>query len=271
MCCESLMAKTEQENTQDDIDYMLNKITDIENKIGSIIEEQHNATDTAKKIHAIKQQIIQNRLTCAIVIFTAVTILVNILMWNQMAKQTKANETEANASNDAIKLTLQEMNYRHIKDSKDDIIARENYIEENRPFVFPDCPTMDTTRYGNIIAYLPIVNHGNTPAYRVNRCISFQRGKTLRNPKNFEYDSIWTWMTLAPHSTETMVILNDKWDTSLTAFPYVVGSIWYNDNWSNRLHHTTFAYKWIHKYGDRFVRQYQLESVDRYEENQTND
>jgi hypothetical protein len=148
-------------------------------------------------------------------------------------------------------------------------ISKQNYIEENRPYVFPDIPSMHPS-YGILTAYLPIHNYGHTPAYKVNICVSFQCGDSIPDPKKFIYDSTWTWMTLAPNSVDTMIFLQDKehWFVTPTAKPCLVGKIWYNDAWSNRLHYTTFAYKLLFSYGGRFTRQFEYESVDRYDENQ---
>jgi hypothetical protein len=184
-----------------------------------------------------------------------------LVSWNQSC-QTREALKYADTSNQFTRRNIE--------------LAEQNYIEENRPYVFTGIPTMDTTKYGNILAHVPIINYGKTPAYKVNVCIAFRCGDTITNPKYFPYDSIWTWMTLAPSSIETMIFLRDgkhwrnNWEKDSTARPYVSGIIWYNDDWSNKLHYTTFAYKWMYSYGDRFTRQYQYESVDRYEKDKTN-
>jgi len=45
-------------------------------------------------------------------------------------------------------------------------LAQQNYIDENRPFIFPTSPTIIIS-YGTTFAYVPIVNYGKTPAYRI--------------------------------------------------------------------------------------------------------
>jgi hypothetical protein len=145
-------------------------------------------------------------------------------------------------------------------------LARQNYIEENRPYVFTNIPTMQPIHFGNkLVAHLPIVNYGHTPAYGVNYIIKFQHSNKILDPRTLPYDSLYTRI-LSPNSIDTMKVQQDgeHWDSSSTARYYLVGKIWYKDGWSDRLHYTTFVYEWIYLH-ESFLRHNEYETADRIE------
>jgi len=153
-------------------------------------------------------------------------------------------------------------------------LAKQNYIEQNRPYVFTSTPTVRYTRFNEYVAYLPIINHGNTPAYRVYEAMSFQHWNPIPDPRNdkdyFISPAIYAGI-IAPNSVDTMIITQHKtyWDTNSTSRYFIIGKIWYSDNWNSRQHYTTFAYEWIFRH-DSFVRIYKYESADTNEQTQTN-
>jgi len=146
-------------------------------------------------------------------------------------------------------------------------LARQNYIEENKPYVFTNYPTMHIN-YKKFVALLPVVNCGHTPAYGVNCYIRFQRSITIPDPRAWSYDSLYT-RTLPPNSIDTMKFPQDRayWDTSSDARFYLVGKIWYKSRWSNRLHSTSFVYEYIYLH-DSFIRHYEYENTDSTEQYQ---
>jgi len=144
-------------------------------------------------------------------------------------------------------------------------LARQNYIEENRPYVFTDNPTRHNIGY-KFVVHLPIHNYGRTSAYGVNCYITFQRSRTILDPRTRPYDTSRTRI-LFPNTIDTMKIQQDgeHWDTSSTARFYLEGKIWYKDDWSKRLHYTTFVYEWINLYNS-FSRHYEYDSADTNEQ-----
>jgi hypothetical protein len=149
-------------------------------------------------------------------------------------------------------------------------LAQRNYIEENRPYVFPKTPKAISELDQNVVN-LPIVNYGHTPAYRVFAAASFQRLRHVPDPRTNTYNPEMAKMILAPNSEDTLKIPQDKtyWDTNSASRFYVVGKIFYSDNWNNRLHYTTFVYEWIYLHHS-FVRHPEYEIADTNEHSRTN-
>jgi hypothetical protein len=68
-------------------------------------------------------------------------------------------------------------------------LARKNYTDENRPYVFPSNPTMKF-QYGEPVAIIPFINYGKTPAYNFIDAIKFQHWSTIEDPRPFIYPPI---------------------------------------------------------------------------------
>jgi hypothetical protein len=151
-------------------------------------------------------------------------------------------------------------------------LAQQNYIDENRPFIFPTSPTIIIS-YGTTFAYVPIVNYGKTPAYRIRIGILLIHHAPPADSTSAPYDPR-TWPApdkiyekiFAPSSQDTEKIkMSEFWsDTLATGRIYLAGKIWYVDYWK-REHYTTFAYTW-YSINHGFVRIAKYESTD--EENQ---
>lgn len=148
-------------------------------------------------------------------------------------------------------------------------VAKQNYIEENRPYVFPGTPTARRSKFNERVAHLPITNYGHTPAYIVSWPISYQRWKPVPDIRADSFSKNSDTIVLAPSSTYTMELppFERYWSKNdTTCMEFVVGKIWYGDDWNNRLHYTAFAYKMISRYDSNFVIVYQ--SADKKEKTQ---
>jgi hypothetical protein len=219
----------------------------------------------AEKLHWAGYNIERNHKILEVVL-TAIAILVATILFIETHKQVKV-------ASDALDFQKRQWTSDSISrfrsDSSTGAFARETYIEENRPYVFPDIPTLHFP-HGIEWAQLPIVNHGHTPAYNVNCCIFLERTIKERNPKKFNYDSTWAWKVLAPNSTDMMIFERHKgfWDTSKNAHIFLIGKIGYHDGWSTKLHFVTFVYQWRDGL-DSFIKRYEYDTTD-YEKKQTN-
>lgn len=142
-------------------------------------------------------------------------------------------------------------------------LAKQNYIDENRPYVFPSYPTIRTSKYGELFAILPITNYGRTPAYGFCKIIHFQRWKHIEDPRNFIHPD-GPQITLPPSSADTVTCIIDpaRKDTSSSGRYYLEGRIWYKDC-RDVQHDYTFVYHWIDRFGG-FCRESKYESTDTY-------
>jgi hypothetical protein len=152
-------------------------------------------------------------------------------------------------------------------------LARQNYIDENRPYVFPGTPTAKRSIYfkKERLAHVPIINYGHTPAYIVFMGISYQKWKPLPDVRYENYPKNSDTIVLAPNSTYVLNLLPTEkyWSEKDTACrEFIVGKILYGDNWNTRLHFTAFAYKLISRTDSSFMLVYQ--SGDANEQTQTN-
>ncbi len=228
-------------------------------------------------------------------VMLAITAIVAIFAM----KTARYASDQASAAIESNKLTLREMNYRHIKDSIDDIaqhkkeltsfaladsslsltrqsnvLAQQNYINENRPFVFQECPIL-VPNLDVEYAYIPITNHGNTPAYRVRISILFIHHSYPKDDSAGAPLDPRTWMTpdtneriFAPNSQDTEKVKMGEFcsDTSNPQRRYVIGKIFYVDYWK-RQHFNTFAYTY-YSISHSFIRIPKYESTD--DQKQTN-
>lgn len=145
-------------------------------------------------------------------------------------------------------------------------LAKRNYIDENRAYVFPSTPTAKLSRFNEWILSLPIVNSGRTAAYEVGYGISFQRMPSIPDP-NTSIAPIST-VDLPPNHTDTLRIPQDGkyWSDEDGCKEYVVGKIWYNDYWNSRPHYASFVYRMISRYDSAFVME--VGGTDRNEKKQ---
>jgi len=138
--------------------------------------------------------------------------------------------------------------------------ARQNYIEENRPYVFPGTPTAKRSKhFKERLAHVPIINYGRTPAFIVLLGISYQKWSPVPDVRYENFPKNLDTLVLAPNSTYILDLPPYKryWSKKDTCREFVVGKILYGDNWNNKLHFTSFAYKLISRYDSSFVLVYQ--------------
>jgi hypothetical protein len=121
--------------------------------------------------------------------------------------------------------------------------TKQNYIDDNRPFVFPTAPSFIERE----LVQIQIINYGKTPAYKYHQWCRLQRCDTpddtstfLLRPNDTREDY------LAPSAPDIVFVPKDKkrWDTT-SAHYFLIGCIWYDDNWK-RPHRTIFAYQWMY-------------------------
>jgi hypothetical protein len=195
----------------------------------------------------------------------------------------KQNEITNNTLQFQIQKTYSDSIIQHIKDSltlaqtdsslsltrRSYMFAQQNYIEENRPFVFQECPIL-VTNLDVDYAYIPITNHGHTPAYRVRVAQLFvHHGYPKDDSFGAPYDPR-TWPSpdstnekiFAPNSQDTeKVKMSEIYsDTSKPQRLYLMGKIFYVDYWK-RHHFTTFAYTY-HIISHSFIRFPKYERTD---------
>jgi hypothetical protein len=149
--------------------------------------------------------------------------------------------------------------------------AKEASIIENRPYVFPSFPIGVLNSHKQpMLAYLPIVNLGNTPAYKFFGVYKYQRLDSIENPKYYTCPPDPLARIIPPNSSDTIKKFVDSttFNSSANARFYWTGKFWYTDYW-NIPHYTEFVYVW--RYDIRsFERIYEYDKADTNKQTQTN-
>lgn len=206
---------------------------------------QTSPADKTDESPTVRQYRILNRLTGALVFVGLVQLLVNYLLWNEAGKGSSAAVRADSLTQQSIRL------------------AKQNYIEENRPYVFPGTPTVGLSQFGEMVVSLPITNYGHTPAYDVRWTVSYQRWKPVPDVSGDVVPKDAKPIVLAPRSTYTDEIPRSKfWSNDTSAWEFVVGKIWYRDNWDTTWHYTAFAYSRYHRFNGNFTIVYQSADAD---------
>jgi hypothetical protein len=148
-----------------------------------------------------------------------------------------------NAANKLSEKALMSSDISNIITRQSVEFSQINYKSENRPCVFPMTP--DTHRYwGTLVARIPFINSGKTPARKFCMVIKFGRSdKIWVDPRSFEYTNSKWEKILFPAYPDTEIIKSTIWKPDPHSRIYLFGKIWYSDTWDS-LHSTTFAWEW---------------------------
>ncbi len=148
-------------------------------------------------------------------------------------------------------------------------IARDNNIQQNRPWVFPSVPTFIDVgmKYGQPQIRMVYTNSGKSPAYKFKEVVRFEHWAGADDPRYFTEPPDSTARVIAPGISESVDSRKfiPQFDTVGLHRFWVNGRIWYSDQWHMR-HFYTFVYQWQF-IDSTWVRFPQYETADTNSEN----
>jgi hypothetical protein len=142
--------------------------------------------------------------------------------------------------------------------------AKQNFINENRPYVYPWTPTKGYS-WGEPVANTGFINYGKTPAYEFREILHYQHWDTCDDPILFKKIPDSPVIILAPNSPQPypIPVYESRWNPNMSDSSkrfYLSGKIWYSDRWKK-----PYWYAFVYEYNSAvggFVKDVDSESVD---------